>query len=258
MGNTQGARQEQDSPDLMGTSPPDSPSAATLTFSPQASMMPQAPTRSQPTSIPNRDSPNSHTQPNLVPTFITWSYEGNQVEVQGSYDNWSTRTPLHRQGDCHTLFKLLPPGVYQYKFIVDGVWQHAPELPAMYDELGNVNNVLEVQEHVPENLESLASFQAPASPPDSYNQLMPSADDYAKEPPAVPPQALLTVLNAPPPCEGPNLLPRPQYVVLNHVYCEKSKHVWGTRVIGCTQRYRGKYATVVMYKPDTYKPSSVS
>jgi 5'-AMP-activated protein kinase regulatory beta subunit len=33
----------------------------------------------------------------------------------------------------------------------------------MYDELGNVNNVLEVQEYIPENLESLAGFQVRAS-----------------------------------------------------------------------------------------------
>lgn len=34
----------------------------------------------------------------------------------------------------------------------------------MYDELGNVNNVLEVQEYIPENLESLSSFDPPPSP----------------------------------------------------------------------------------------------
>ena len=33
----------------------------------------------------------------------------------------------------------------QYKFIVDGEWKYAPDQPAMYDEMGNVNNVLEVQ-----------------------------------------------------------------------------------------------------------------
>ena len=52
----------------------------------------------------------------------------------------------------------------QYKFIVDGEWKYAPDQTAMYDEQGNVNNVLEVQEYVPENLESLSSFDPPASP----------------------------------------------------------------------------------------------
>ena len=52
----------------------------------------------------------------------------------------------------------------QYKFIVDDEWKYAPDQTAMYDEAGNVNNVLEVQEYVPENLESLSSFDPPASP----------------------------------------------------------------------------------------------
>ena len=38
----------------------------------------------------------------------------------------------------------------------------------MYDELGNMNNVLEVQEYIPENLESLSSFDPPPSPVSRY------------------------------------------------------------------------------------------
>jgi hypothetical protein len=33
----------------------------------------------------------------------------------------------------------------QYKFIVDGQWRHDPNLSSMYDDMGNINNVLEVQ-----------------------------------------------------------------------------------------------------------------
>jgi hypothetical protein len=33
----------------------------------------------------------------------------------------------------------------QYKFIVDGQWRHDPNLPSMYDDMGNINNVMEVQ-----------------------------------------------------------------------------------------------------------------
>ena len=53
----------------------------------------------------------------------------------------------------------------QYKFVVDGEWRYAPDQPAMYDEAGNVNNVVEVQEYVPENLDSLSGFDPPPSPP---------------------------------------------------------------------------------------------
>ena len=52
-------------------------------------------------------------------------------------------------GNIHTCccrqVKLLPPGVYQYKFIVDGQWKYAPDQKADYDEMGNVNNTLEAR-----------------------------------------------------------------------------------------------------------------
>jgi len=35
----------------------------------------------------------------------------------------------------------------------------------MFDEMGNVNNVLEVHEYVPENLDGLSGFDPPPSPP---------------------------------------------------------------------------------------------
>jgi 5'-AMP-activated protein kinase, regulatory beta subunit len=57
-------------------------------------------------------------------------------------------------------------GGLQYKFIVDGKWRYATDQPATYDDQNNVNNVLEVQEYVPENLESLTSFEPPPSPED--------------------------------------------------------------------------------------------
>lgn len=35
----------------------------------------------------------------------------------------------------------------------------------MFDEMGNVNNVIEVHEYVPENLDGLSGFEPPPSPP---------------------------------------------------------------------------------------------
>jgi len=57
-----------------------------------------------------------------------------------------------------------PLFVLQYKFIVDGDWKHDPNQRAMRDENGNVNNVIEVQEYVPENLENISGFDPPPSP----------------------------------------------------------------------------------------------
>lgn len=59
---------------------------------------------------------------------------------------------------------LFHPSVLQYKFIVDGDWKHDPNQRAMRDENGNVNNVIEVQEYVPENLENISGFDPPPSP----------------------------------------------------------------------------------------------
>jgi hypothetical protein len=191
---------------------------------------------------------------------------------------------MHRNGKDFTVIKLMQPGVYQarsalslrlrllatlahisapsslpltlrclaaaqYKFIVDGEWKYAPEQPAMYDERGNVNNVVEVCEYTPENLDNLHSFAPPSSPPRSYDCGGPAADDFAKEPPTAPPQLHLTLLNVPPLADAPNILPRPQHVILNHMYSEKSRHAKGAVVLGATHRYRSKYITVVMYKP---------
>ena len=168
------------------------------------------------------------------------------MEVEGSYDGWTSRTPLHRSGgrDTWTVIKLLPPGVHQYKFIVDGVWKYAPEQPAMYDERDNVNNVCEVTEVAPENLDNLPNFAPPGSPPNSYDCGLSDAGaagpstgagaaggtpggghppEQLKEPPQAPPQLHLTLLNVPPLPDAPAILPRPQHVVLNPIYTERPR-----------------------------------
>lgn len=46
----------------------------------------------------------------------TGSHGGNHVEVEGSFDNWSTRQVLQRTGKDFTIVKLMPPGVYQVRY----------------------------------------------------------------------------------------------------------------------------------------------
>eukprot|EP00967_Tisochrysis_lutea_P101222 scaffold151714_cov18-Tisochrysis_lutea.AAC.1 len=65
----------------------------------------------------------------------------------------------------------------QYKFIVDGEWKYDPNQPAMFDEMGNVNNVLEVHEYVPENLDGLSGFDPPPSPP-SRKEAVPELEAF--------------------------------------------------------------------------------
>lgn len=187
-------------------------------------------------------------QPKLVPVVFGWSHGGNHVEVEGSFDNWTQRHRLQMTGKDFSIVKLLQPGVYQYKFIVDGEWKYDPNSKAMYDEMGNVNNVIEVQEYVSENLDGVQCFDPPPSPPSSYNNPPPVADDYVKEPPAMPPHLQLTLLNVPTAPDSQAALPRPQHVILNHLYIQRGQNL-NALVVGTTHRYKSKYITTVLYKP---------
>ncbi|KAG1668826.1 hypothetical protein FOA52_004920 [Chlamydomonas sp. UWO 241] len=231
------------------TSPPFCPGSP-LVYSPQLTMEPisKSDDRGRPGGADFHAGGVAGWPATVVPVVIVWSHGGNHVEVEGSFDNWTTRQVLQRAGKESTIVKLLPPGVYQYKFIVDGEWKYDPNQPAMFDEMGNVNNVIEVHEYVPENLAGLSGFELPPSPPSSYNNAPPVAEDYAKEPPMMPPHLQLTLLNVPPALDAQAVLPRPQHVILSHLYCQRGQNV-NALVVGTTSRYKSKYITTVMYKP---------
>ena len=58
--------------------------------------------------------------------------------------------------------------------------------------------------------------------PCSYNNPRQVAEDFAKDPPAMPPHLQLTLLNVPPVMDATASLPRPQHVILNHLYCQRN------------------------------------
>ncbi|TYI79067.1 hypothetical protein E1A91_D06G259400v1 [Gossypium mustelinum] len=166
----------------------------------------------------------------------------------------STHSPLmftpQRCGKDFTIMKVLPSGVYQYRFIVDGQWRYAPDLPWAQDGTGNANNILDLQDYVPEDIESISSFEPPLSPESSYSNLPLGAEDFAKEPPLVPPHVQLPLLNLPAShMEIPPPLSRPKHVILNHLYIQKGKNGQPVVALGSTHRFRAKYVTVVLYKP---------
>lgn len=105
-----------------------------------------------------------------------------------------------------------------------------------------------LQDNVPENLESVAEFEAPPSPDSSYGQGLLGDEDFAKDPVAVPPQLHLTVLGSENSEETPSS-PKPQHVVLNHLFIEKGWASQSVVALGLTQRFQSKYVTVVLYKP---------
>jgi hypothetical protein len=69
------------------------------------------------------------------------------VALTGTFNNWGQSQLLFaREGDEWVCRVDLDPGVYQYKFIVDGDWLLDPSNPdTAEDEAGNVNNVIEVK-----------------------------------------------------------------------------------------------------------------
>ncbi|KAK1268592.1 SNF1-related protein kinase regulatory subunit beta-2 [Acorus gramineus] len=185
-----------------------------------------------------------------IPTMITWSYGGKDVAVEGSWDNWKTRKTLHRSGKDFTIVKVLPSGVYQYRFIVDGEWKYAPDMPWMPDDTGNPCNVLDLEETVPEDISNIACFEPPESPVSSYNGWQLGSEDYSKDPPLVPHHLSLTTLNtySSSSFDGSTSPSRPRHVVLNHLYIQKGKSGQSVVALGSSYRFLAKYVTVVLYK----------
>ncbi|OQU92693.1 hypothetical protein SORBI_3001G390500 [Sorghum bicolor] len=181
-----------------------------------------------------------------IPALIVWTLGGKNVYVEGSWDNWKSRKAMQKSGKDYSLLLVLPSGVYRYRFVVDGERRCLPDLPCETDAMGNAVNLLDVNDFVPESVESVAEFEAPPSPDSSYSFQAPEEKDFAKEPPALPSQLHLGVLNSQ---NSEESCARPQHIVLNHLFIEKG---WGAHplvALGLTHRFESKYVTVVLYKP---------
>ncbi|KAK4279259.1 hypothetical protein QN277_016986 [Acacia crassicarpa] len=231
--------------------PTSQPPVRAASIDPMANSPPPSPGRSRSPVLfaPQNESHGIVDQPpeRGIPVMITWSYGGNNVVVQGSWDNWTSRKQLQRAGKDHSIFMVLPSGIYHYKFIVDGEQRYIPELPCVADEMGCVCNLLDVNDYVPEIPESISEFEPPPSPEAGYGQAFPAEEDFAKEPMAVPQQLHLTVLGMENSDVGTSS--KPQHVVLNHVFIEKNLAAQSVVALGLTHRFHSKYVTVVLYKP---------
>jgi hypothetical protein len=82
---------------------------------------------------------------------VTFRLKGHEdasiVVLTGSFNNWSQSQLVFGRESGEWVCRVdLDPGVYQYKFIVDGNWLLDPSNPeTVEDEAGNLNNVLEVK-----------------------------------------------------------------------------------------------------------------
>lgn len=82
----------------------------------------------------------------LVNTVFSWPYPGNEVHLAGTFNGWKPFGPLERKNEILQTTIPLPPGVHQYKFIVDGRWCFDMARQTVTDPHGNINNVIQVTE----------------------------------------------------------------------------------------------------------------
>ncbi|XP_050382799.1 SNF1-related protein kinase regulatory subunit beta-2-like [Argentina anserina] len=180
---------------------------------------------------------------------ISWTHGGRQVAITGSWDNWETRELLQDTGNEFIVIKLLPSGLYQYRFIVDGCWRCAPDLPWIYDDTGTAYNVLDLQEYGLELPQRLLKFESSPSPPSSYDNKHLREDDFSKPPPEVPPQLQVPFLDRQSSSSnvGDEPLSMPYYSQLNHLYIQNQ--IGGESfALSSTHRFRQKLVTMVLYK----------
>ncbi|KAL4238142.1 5'-AMP-activated protein kinase subunit beta-2 [Mactra antiquata] len=205
---------------------------------------------------------NREKEDKLLPTVFKWEGGGKEVYVSGSFNNWKAKIPLAKShGDFFTIVDI-PEGEHQYKYYVDGAWQHNASEPSMSNNLGTLNNIVVVKKSDFEVFEALAldsvstggknklSSDLSGSPPGEYAQEVPVKRPGEKQsgPPILPPHLLQVILNKDTPahCE-PTLLPEPNHVMLNHLYALSIKD--GVMVLSATHRFRKKYVTTLLYKP---------
>jgi 1,4-alpha-glucan branching enzyme len=82
-------------------------------------------------------------------TFALFEPQAQHVSLSGDFNSWTTEgTPLSRQDDGLWSTRLaLPPGRYEYKFVVDGQWLPDPTAQEnIYNAHGTLNSVVVVRD----------------------------------------------------------------------------------------------------------------
>lgn len=180
---------------------------------------------------------------------FVWTEPCQTVYLCGSFNGWKERIPLNQvRPNYWRVVRELPPGRYQFKFIVDSQWRCGKNYETIRDQNNNLNNVLVVEDasNTPpeqrndqmEAIEQLFGTELPDNPTLLWN-------NYPHE---LPRQLVKTPLNASfiqKEYTPSILLPLPDHVVLTHFFRQRKRKNYS--VCASTYRYRGKYITVVLY-----------
>ena len=82
----------------------------------------------------------------MTGSYFEWSHGAvEKVQLAGSFTQWKP-VEMKKTSDEKWALKLdLPPGEYEFKFVVDGNWVHDELAPVKTNEMGTMNNFLMVK-----------------------------------------------------------------------------------------------------------------
>lgn len=194
----------------------------------------------------------------VVPVMIVWPHPGKVVHLTGSFNNWKKKIRLQKSSEDFSTIVDMPPGMHQFKFIVDDEWKCSEDLPVGSDSEGNLVNCLQVNDEdghsIRDGLEGLTAeygfepveAESPRSSYDCIIPLMPSLN-LEETPPPLPTHLQKVLLNSKSiPNQDPNLLPMPNHVCVNHLYACSIRD--GVMAIATTNRYKKKHITTVLFR----------
>lgn len=91
-----------------------------------------------------------HFQANECPvTFTCYLPDAREVFLAGAFNDWDRkRTPLVKLDSGQWQVQIsLKPGIYEYKFVVDGIWQEDPMSQRFSaNPFGSLNSVIVVED----------------------------------------------------------------------------------------------------------------
>jgi len=80
-------------------------------------------------------------------TFSLENADANEVFLIGDFNKWNPKThPMKRDGNGTWIRDvIIPPGEYEYKFMVDGKWKEDPQNEQLIPNcFGTYNNIINV------------------------------------------------------------------------------------------------------------------
>jgi 1,4-alpha-glucan branching enzyme len=78
-------------------------------------------------------------------TFSFQSDDANEVILMGNFNNWNPEKYPMKKNENGTWEKImtLPPGEYEYKFLVDGEWKIDPQnFQTNHNNFGTLNSII--------------------------------------------------------------------------------------------------------------------